>query len=79
MGVNMTERNKKLDEIANQLDENILAVKGTLELIDTSVTEDELHQLLLKAIDRMDAVQRVSNEMLNALRNCFNKMGDMKE
>jgi len=75
----MTERNKKLDEIANQLDENILAVKGTLELIDTSVTEDELHQLLLKAIDRMDAVQRVSNEMLNALRNCFNKMGDMKE
>lgn len=75
----MTDRNKKLDEIADQLDENILAVKGTLELIDTSVTEDELHQLLLKAIDRMDVVQRVSNEMLNALRNCFNKMGDMKE
>ncbi|MFI5295352.1 MAG: hypothetical protein ACHQ0Y_10050 [Thermodesulfovibrionales bacterium] len=75
----MTDRNKKLDEIANQLDENILAVKGTLELIDTSVTEDELHQLLLKAIDRMDVVQRVSNEMLNALRNCFDKMGDMKE
>lgn len=75
----MTDRNKKLDEIANQLDENILAVKGTLELIDTSVTEDELHQLLLKAIDRMDVVQRVSNEMLNALRNCFDKMGDIKE
>jgi hypothetical protein len=79
MGVDMTDRNKKLDEIANQLDENILAVKGTLELIDTSVTEDELHQLLLKAIDRMDVVQRVSNEMLNALRNCFDKMGDIKE
>lgn len=79
MEENMTDRNKKLDEIADQLDENILAVKGTLELIDTSVTEDELHQLLLKAIDRMDVVQRVSNEMLNALRNCFNKMGDMKE
>lgn len=75
----MAERNKKLDEIANQLDENILAVKGTLELIDTSVTEDELHQLLLKAIDRMDMVQRLSNEMLNALRNCFDKIGDIKE
>jgi DNA-binding FrmR family transcriptional regulator len=75
----MTERNKKLDEIANQLDENILAVKGTLELVDTSVTEDELHQLLLKAIDRMDIVQRLSEEMLAALKNCFDRMGDMKE
>ena len=75
----MTERNKKLDEIAEQLDENILAVKGTLELIDTSVTEDDLHQLLLKAIDRMDVVQRLSGEMLNALRNCFDKMGEMEE
>jgi len=75
----MTERNRKLDEIAEQLDENILAVKGTLELIDTSVTEDDLHQLLLKAIDRMDVVQRLSGEMLNALRNCFDKMGEMKE
>ncbi len=75
----MTDRNKKLDEIADQLDENILAVKGTLELIDTSVTEDDLHQLLLKAIDRMDLVQRLSGEMLNALKNCFNRMGDNKE
>ena len=75
----MTERNKKLDEIAEQLDENILAVKGTLELIDTSVTEDDLHQLLLKAIDRMDVVQRLSGELLNALRNCFDKMGEMEE
>ena len=75
----MTERNKKLDEIAEQLDENILAVKGTLELIDTSVTEDDLHQLLLKAIGRMDVVQGLSNEMLNALKNCFDKMGGMKE
>jgi len=75
----MTERNKKLDEIADQLGENILAVKGTLELIDTSVTEDDLHQLLLKAIDRMDIVQGLSNEILNALRSCFDRMGDMKE
>ena len=75
----MTERNKKLDEIAEQLDENILAVKGTLELIDTSVTEDDLHQLLLKAIDRMDVVQQLSGEMLNALKNCFDRMDGTKE
>jgi len=31
-------KNDKLDELSNQLDENILAVKGTLELMDTSVT-----------------------------------------
>ncbi|HYA31856.1 MAG TPA: hypothetical protein VED67_03780 [Thermodesulfovibrionales bacterium] len=75
----MTERNTKLDAIAEQLDENILAVKGTLELIDTSVTEDELHQLLLKAIDRMDIMQRLSAEMLVALRKCFDKIGEIQE
>ncbi|MDA8239615.1 MAG: hypothetical protein M0Z67_04490 [Nitrospiraceae bacterium] len=75
----MAESNKKLDEIADQLNENILAVKGTLELIDTSVEEDDLHQLLIKAINRMDVVQRLSNEMLNALRNCFDKMGETRE
>ena len=74
----MSERNKKLDKIANQLDENILAVKGTLELIDTSVTEDELHQLLLKAIDRMDIIQELSNEMLVALKKCFDKIVEIK-
>jgi BMFP domain-containing protein YqiC len=79
MGVTMAESNKKLDQIADQLDENILAVKGTLELIDTSVTEDDLHQLLLKAINRMDVVQRLSDEMLAVLRNCFDKMGDIKK
>lgn len=79
MGENMAERNKKLDEIANQLDENILAIKGTLELIDTSVIEDELHQLLLKAIDRVDIIQRLSNEMLVALKTCFDRIGEIKE
>ena len=75
----MTDRNKKLDEIADQLDENILAVKGTLELIDTSVTEDDLRQLLFKAINRMDIIQNLSNEMLAALRNCLDKMGETRE
>ena len=71
----MTERDTRLDEISHQLDENILAVKGTLELMDTSVTEDDLHDLLLKAMQRMDSIQRLSNDMLNALQNCLNKMG----
>jgi hypothetical protein len=71
----MTERDTRLDEISHQLDENILAVKGTLELMDTSVTEDDLHDLLLKAMQRMDSIQRLSNDMLAALQNCLNKMG----
>ena len=71
----MTERNNKLDEISHEFNENILAVKGTLELLDTSVTEDDLHDLLLKAMQRMDGIQRLSNDMLNALQNCLNKIG----
>jgi|MudIll2142460700_1097286.scaffolds.fasta_scaffold183300_1 hypothetical protein len=74
----MNERNNKLDEMANQLNENIIAVKGTLELVDTSVTDDDLHELLLKAIERMDVIQRVSNDTVIALRNCFDKMSSMK-
>ena len=68
----MTERNNKLDEISHEFNENILAVKGTLELLDTSVTEDDLHDLLLKAMQRMDNIQKLSNDMLDALRNCLN-------
>jgi DNA-binding FrmR family transcriptional regulator len=75
----MAERDNKLDEISNQLNENILAVKGTLELLDTSVTEDELHELLLKAVERMDAIQRLSQEMLGALKNCFDRMDELKK
>ena len=75
----MAESDKKFDEIANQLNENILAVKGTLELIDTSVEEDDLHQLLLKALNRMDILQRISDEMLAALKGCFDKMGEPRE
>lgn len=75
----MAESDKKFDEIVNQLNENILAVKGTLELIDTSVEDDELHQLLIKAINRMDIIQRISDEMLAALKSCFDKMSETRE
>ena len=68
---------KKLDEIADQINEDILAVKGTLEIMDTSVTEEDLHALLLKALERMDEIQRVSNEMLLFLKNCLDKMDEL--
>ena len=75
----MAERNHKLEEISDQFNENILAVKGTLELLDTSVTEDELHELLMKAVERMDTIQKLSHDMLGALKNCVDKMGELKK
>jgi hypothetical protein len=70
----MTERENKLDEISHQLSENILAVKGTLELMDTFVTEDDMHDLLLKAMQRMDSIQSLSSDLLKVLQNCIDKM-----
>lgn len=75
----MSERDSKLDEIANQLNEHILAVRGTLELMDTSVTDDELRELLRKSIERTDIIQRLSNDLFTLLRNCFDKLGESKE
>lgn len=70
----MTEKDRKLEEISNHLNEDILAVKGTLELVDTSVTEDDLHELLTKAMQRMDSIQRLSGDMLDALKNCLTRI-----
>jgi len=75
----MSEKNSKLDELSNQFNENILAVKGTLELIDTSVEEDDLHELLVKAIERMDVIQTLSADTLLFLKNCFDKMDELKK
>jgi len=75
----MTERNYKIDEIAHQFSENILAVKGTLELMDASVTEDDLRDLLLKAMQRMDIIEKLSNDTLAVLQNCLDKMGPMNK
>jgi len=75
----MTERNNKLDEISQQFSENILAVKGTLELLDASVTENDLHELVLKAMQRMDIIERLSNDTLTALQNCLDKMGTINK
>ena len=75
----MTERNHKLNEISQQFSENILAVKGTLELMDASVTEDELRDLLLKAMQRMDIIEQLANDTLTALQSCLDKMGSMNK
>ena len=75
----MMEKKDAFAEISHQLDENILAVKGTLEVLDTSVTEEELHELLLKAIERMDAIQMLSAEMLVALKTCLAKIDELKK
>ncbi len=69
----MAQMGTRLDEVSNQINENIVAVKGTLELLDTSVAEDELHQLVLKALERMDTLQRLSDDLILALKNCIDK------
>ncbi len=74
----MPDKNK-LDEISVQLNENILAVKGTLELLDASVTEDDLRKLLLKSVERMDLIQRLTNDMLVTLKNCVDKINELKK
>lgn len=70
----MSRKSEELDQIAEQLDENILAVKGTLELLDTAINEDELRELLLKAVGRMDTIQNISGELLAAVRNCIGRI-----
>jgi hypothetical protein len=74
----MKEMDNKLNEMSDQLNENILAVKGTLELMDTSVTEDEMNDLLRRSIQRMDIIQRLSNDLLALLKNCLDKLGESK-
>ncbi len=71
--------NSKFDEVSHQLNENILAVKGTLELLDASISEEDLRKLLLKSVERMDMIQRLSNDMLAALKNCVDKINEMKK
>jgi len=79
-GATMSKRtDEEFDQIAEQLDENILAVKGTLELLDTAITEDDLRELLLKAVGRMDTIQSISIEMLATLKNCIGKINEGKE
>lgn len=68
---------EKLMALSNELNEHIIAVKGALELAEESASE-ELQDLLSKAIKRMDAIQRLSHEMVAALKQFIDKIGEMK-
>ena len=73
----MSQIDSKLKEISDRINEHIIAVKGTLEVVDTS--EDDLHNLLLKAIERMDSIQQLSNEMFAIIKQLFERIDQMKE
>jgi len=74
----MVKSNDRLKEISDELNENIMAVRGTLELVESAVSHGELNDLLLKAIERIDVIQKLSNEMLVTLKQIFDKMNEIK-
>lgn len=74
----MTKGSNRIKEISDELNEHIIAVKGTLELVETSVSDSELHSLLVKAIERVDTIQLLSNEMFAMLKQILDKMDEMK-
>jgi hypothetical protein len=74
----MSEINNRLKEISEKMNEHMMAVTGTLELVDASVSEDDLHNLLLKAIHRMESMQKLSDELFAALQQIFEKMKETK-
>jgi hypothetical protein len=75
----MSEINKRLEEISDKMSEHILTVKGTLELLDTSVSEDDLRSLILKSIERMDKIQGLSDELFAVLEKLLEKIGETKD
>jgi hypothetical protein len=74
----MTKGTNRIKEISDELNEHIIAVKGTLELVETSVSDSELQNLLVKAVERVDAIQSLSHEMFAVLRQILDKMDEMK-
>ena len=74
----MTEINEKLGAIVENIGEHIVAVKGTLELVDASVDEEELHSLIMKAMKRMDILQALSNEMVSHMAQILEKIRETK-
>jgi hypothetical protein len=71
----MSEIDERLREISDKISAHITAVKGTLELLDASVSEDDLRNLILKAVERMDKMQLLSDEMFAALKQLLEKIG----
>ncbi|MFZ3137651.1 MAG: hypothetical protein WA126_09715 [Thermodesulfovibrionales bacterium] len=74
----MTEINNRLKEISDKMDEHITTVKGTLELLDASVSEDDLHSLILKSIERMEKMQRLSDELFAVFTQVLEKLNEPK-
>ena len=74
----MSEKNNRLKEISDKMSEHIIAVKGTLELLDASVAEDDLRNLILKAIERMENMQRLSDELFAAFTQVLEKLNEAK-
>jgi len=74
----MVKSNDRLKEISDELNEHIMAVRGTLELAESSVSQGDLSDLLLKAIERIDVIQKLSNEMLVTLKQIFDKMNEIR-
>ena len=74
----MTKGSNRIKEISDELNENIIAVKGTLELLETSELDGELQDLLVKAIERVDTIQMLSHEMFAVLKQVLDKMDEMK-
>ena len=75
----MSEISNKMKEISESMNEHIITVKGTLELLDASVTEDDLRSLILKAIERMENLQTLSDELFVVLQEVFMKMKEEKD
>jgi len=74
----MSEINNRLKEISDKMEEHITTVKGTLELLDASVSEDDLHSLILKAIERMEKMQRLSDELFAVFTQVLEKLNEAK-
>lgn len=74
----MATGDEKLMAISNELNEHIIAVKGVLELTEESASE-ELQGLISKAIKRMDAIERLSNEVVIALKHFIDRIDDIEK
>jgi hypothetical protein len=75
----MSEINNRLKEMSDKMSEHIITVKGTLELLDASVSEDDLRNLILKAIERMENMQILSDELFEMLQKVLEKISEGKD
>ena len=74
----MPEISNKLNEISDKMRGHIITVKGTLEVLDASVSEEDLSSLISRAIERMDDIQKLSDEMFAVLKQALEKLNEAK-